>query len=51
MTIETINKRILEVCEAIEIAQDNNELARLDNELEELELLRLDIELFGDERE
>ena len=45
MNIETINKRMAQVCEAIEEAQDNNELARLDNELEELELLKIDLEL------
>ena len=45
MTIETINNRIVKVCEAIEVAQDNNELARLDNELEELELLKIEMEL------
>lgn len=45
MNIDTINNRIVSICEAIEIAQDNNELARLDNELEELELLKIDLEL------
>lgn len=45
MTIETINNRIAQISEAIEIAQDNNELARLDNELEELELLKIEMEI------
>jgi hypothetical protein len=45
MNIETINERILKINEAIEVAQDNNELARLDNELEELALLKIELEL------
>lgn len=45
MTLDTINNRIVAICQAIEIAQDNNELARLDNELEELELLKIEMEM------
>lgn len=45
MNIDTINNRIAAICQAIEIAQDNSELARLDNELEELELLKIEMEM------
>lgn len=45
MTMEIINNRILMIGRAIEESQDNNELARLDNELEQLELLKIEMEL------
>ena len=45
MTTETINNRILIIGRAIEESQDNNELARLDNELEQLELLKIEMEI------
>jgi len=45
MTIETIDNRIQQINKAIEKAQDNNELANLDHKLEELELLKIELEL------
>lgn len=45
MMLETINERILKISEAIEAAQDDDELGRLDNEFEELELLRIEMEM------
>ena len=45
MNAETINNRILIIGRAIEESQDNNELARLDNELEQLELLKIEMEI------
>lgn len=45
MNIDTINNRIVIIGKAIEEAQDNNELARLDYELEELELLKIEMEI------
>ena len=48
MTLETINECILKINQAIEVAQDDDELGRLDNELEELELLRIEMEMKED---
>lgn len=45
MTIKTIDNRIQQINKAIEEAQDNNELANLDHKLEELELLKIELEL------
>lgn len=44
MTTQTILNRITELHELIENAQDNNELAELDNELEVLQLALIEIE-------
>jgi hypothetical protein len=44
MTTETIQKRITELHELIENAQDNNELAQLDNELEIMQLALIEME-------
>lgn len=45
MTIETINKRIAITSKAIEEADNNSVLALLDTQLEELELLKIEMEL------
>lgn len=44
MTADTIQNKITELRELIENAQDNNELAELDNELEVLQLALIEIE-------
>ena len=49
MNIETINNRILKINEAIEIAQTDKELADLDNQLEILELARIEMEMIENE--
>ena len=51
MNIETIDKRIGNIHRAIEIAQTDKELARLDNELEILELLKIESEMEMKENE
>ena len=45
MNKQTINERIAAIHQAIEIAQTDKELADLDNQLEILELAKIELEM------